>query len=174
MVRPTNRDVNPVRCKQTRGGNHQPNISLPIGNESKMFFPLEVDFALKSLINGTSIDLIGHQLTPHCRPRCLTFLAEAQRDRFVQELKLNQKRKKKKFKRGWGVPLGWGERTRACWKTPRPLLKWNTWEGGENFKINYLWSHFSIVHWVNIYSKSFVNFTLGKTTMQSCSLFPSF
>lgn len=107
MVRPTNRDVNPVRCKQTRGRNHQPNISLPIGNESKMFFPLEVDFALKSLINGTSIDLIGHQLTPHCRPRCLTFLAEAQRDRFVQELKLNQKRKKKNLKEG-GECL-WGE-----------------------------------------------------------------
>lgn len=83
-----------------------------------------MDLAQKLLINGMDIDLIGHQLTPHCRPHCLTFLTEAQRDNFVQQLTLRQKEKKKRKKRE-GVEWG-GKYILACLKTPCPLLKWNT------------------------------------------------
>lgn len=64
-----------------------------------------VDPAQKLLMNGMDIDQIGHQLTPHCRPRCLTFLTEAQRDNLVWQLTLsqNEKKKKKEEKRGGGV-----------------------------------------------------------------------
>lgn len=82
-----------------------------------------MDFALKLLITGMDIDLIGHQLTSHCRPYCLTFLTEAQRDNFVQQLKLSQKGEKKV---GRGESCWGGEYTITCLKPPRPLLKWNT------------------------------------------------
>jgi hypothetical protein len=72
----------------------QLNFSFHKGRRGKCSF-FTCGICLQLLINVMGIDLIGRQLTSHCRPHILTFLAEDQRDNFVQQLKLSQKKKKK-------------------------------------------------------------------------------
>lgn len=82
--------------------------------------PIHVVFSPKVLINGVSIDLIGHQLVCHFRPLFfLTFLAEDQRNSFVQSLILILKEKKEGKERGGGS--GWRDCTLACWRAPCPF-----------------------------------------------------
>lgn len=87
--------------------------------------PIHVVFSPKVLINGVSIDLIGHQLVCHFRPLFFSyFLSRRSKEQLCPVAYINSKREERRKGKRWGLWLAW---LHTCMlKSSMPLLKQNT------------------------------------------------